>query len=69
MGDEWVNIDLNATEEELEEVIFKSTVAGIKLNHADNLHFYVLQKLLTTKEGGTAHKMWQRVLEHIQQKD
>ncbi len=63
----WVDLDINATEEELEEQILTSTIAAMKLTHGDKLHLYILERVLNTKEGGTANKVWTKILKRIQQ--
>lgn len=67
MKEEWVDIDINATEEELEEQILTSTIKSIKYNHPNDLHLYILERVLNTKEGGTANKVWTKILKRIQQ--
>lgn len=65
----WVNIPLNATQEELEEQILTSTLAAMKEKHGDKLHLHVLERLLNTEEGSLGHKVWVKILERLQEED
>ena len=63
----WVNIPLNATQEELEEQILTSTLAAMKLKHGDKLHYHVLERMISCDEGSLGHKAWAKILKRIQE--
>jgi len=62
----WVTIDHYIPKEELQHTITQSLIATLKLTHPDDMHFYVLEKVLNPVRDENENKVWQRVLEEIQ---
>ena len=62
----WTTIDHNAPAEELRHTITQSIIASLKISHPDDMHFYVLEKVLNPSHHEDENKVWQRVLEEIQ---
>jgi hypothetical protein len=63
----WTTVDHGASKEELQHTITQSIVATLKITHPDDMHLYVLEKVLNPVGDENENKVWQQVLKHLQE--